>query len=113
MNVICQLPGDRQSSHVLRGEVEIAFTVRFRGTERSDAILGAIHYGYVWDWSTGRVKDNSFDSLSKLGLWFAKTPAEAQNGAVLDGVSLNTIIDSIPQEDSGGHEPQCVEDTYI
>ena len=47
------------------------------------------------------------------GLWFAKTPAEAQNGAVLDGVSLNTIIDPIPQEDSGGHEPECVEGTYI
>jgi hypothetical protein len=46
-------------------------------------------------------------------LWFAKTPAEAQNGAVLDGVSLNTIIDPIPQEDSGGHEPECVEGIYI
>ncbi len=46
-----------------------------------------------------------------MALWFAKTPAEAQNGAVLDGVSLNTIIDPIPQEDSGGHEPECVEGT--
>jgi hypothetical protein len=48
-----------------------------------------------------------------LWVWFAKTPAEAQNGAVLDGVSLNTIIDSIQQEDFGEDEPECVEDTYI
>jgi hypothetical protein len=43
-------------------------SVRFRGTEHSDAILGTIRYGHVWDWSTGRVQDNAFDSLSKLGL---------------------------------------------
>jgi len=53
----------------LRGEVEMSFTVRFRGTENRDAILGTIRYGHVWDWSTGRVKDSAFDSLSKLGLF--------------------------------------------
>jgi len=52
----------------LRGEVEIPFTVRFRGTENRHAILGTIRYAHVWDWSTGRVKDNAFDSLSKLRL---------------------------------------------
>ena len=36
-----------------------------------------------------------------------------QDAAVLGRVVLNTIIDSIPQEDSGGHELECVEDTYI
>jgi hypothetical protein len=53
----------------LRGEVEMAFTVGFRGTEHPDAILGTVRYGHVWDWSTGRVEDNAFDSLSKLGLF--------------------------------------------
>jgi hypothetical protein len=53
----------------LRREVEMSFTVRFPGTEHRDAILGTIRYGHVWDWSTGRVKDNAFDSLSKLGLF--------------------------------------------
>lgn len=53
----------------LRGEVEMPFTVRFRGTEHRDAILGTIRYGHVWDWSTGGVKDNAFDSLSELGLF--------------------------------------------
>jgi len=45
------------------------FAVRLRGTEHRDAILGAIRYCHVRDWSTGRVKDNAFDSLSKLGLF--------------------------------------------
>ena len=53
----------------LRGEVEIPFTVRFRGTENRHAILGTIRYAHVWDWGTGRVKDNAFDSLSKLRLF--------------------------------------------
>jgi hypothetical protein len=53
----------------LRGEVEMAFAVRFRGTKHRDAILGTVRYGHVWDWSTGRVEDNAFDSLSKLGLF--------------------------------------------
>lgn len=52
----------------LRGEVEMSFTVRFGTTEYHDAILGAVRYGHVWDWSTGRVKDNAFDPLGKLGL---------------------------------------------
>jgi hypothetical protein len=51
----------------LRGEVEMPFTVRFRDTEHRDAILGTIRYGRVWDWNTGWVKDNAFDSLSKWG----------------------------------------------
>jgi hypothetical protein len=41
------------------------------------------------------------------GLWFAKTPAEAQNGAVLDGVSLKSIIDSIPQKTLEGTNPSA------
>jgi hypothetical protein len=53
----------------LRGEVEMPFTVRFRGAEHLDAIPGTVRYGHVWDWSTGRVKDNAFNSLSKLGLF--------------------------------------------
>ena len=53
----------------LRGEVEMPFAVRFRGTEDRYAILGTIRYGRVWDWGTGQVKDNSFDSLCKLGLF--------------------------------------------
>jgi hypothetical protein len=53
----------------LRGEVEMSFTVRFRSTKHRDTILGTIRYGHVWDWSTGRVKNNAFDSLSKLGLF--------------------------------------------
>jgi hypothetical protein len=53
----------------LRGKVEMPVTVRFRGAEHLDTILGTIRYGLVWDWSTGRVKDNAFDSLSKLGLF--------------------------------------------
>jgi len=53
----------------LRGELEMPFTVRFHGAEHCDAILGTIRNGYVWDWSTGRVKDSAFDSLSKLGLF--------------------------------------------
>jgi len=40
-------------------------------------------------------------------LWFAKTSAEAQNGAVLGGVGLNTIIDSMQQEDSTEGGPAC------
>jgi hypothetical protein len=52
----------------LRGEVEMAFAVRFRGTEHCDAILSTVRYGHVCDWSTGRVQDNAFHSLSKLGL---------------------------------------------
>ena len=63
--------------------------------------------------SDERSVGNADEIRAHLTLWFAKTPAEAQNGAVLDGVSLNTIIDPIPQEDSGGHEPECVEGTYI
>jgi hypothetical protein len=47
----------------------MAFTVRFRGAEHRDAILCAIRYSHVWDWTTGRVKDNAFDFLSKLGLF--------------------------------------------
>jgi hypothetical protein len=58
-------------------------------------------------------RDNTATSTATAILSFAKTPAEAQNGAVLDGISLNTMIDSIPQEDSGEHERECVEDTYI
>jgi hypothetical protein len=44
-------------------------TVGLRGTENRHAILGTIRYAHVWDWSTGRVKDNAFDSLSKLRLF--------------------------------------------
>ena len=65
---------------------------------------------------SSRISANAGITGTELRLavvWFAKTPAEAQNGAVLDGVSLNTIIDPIPQEDTGGHEPECVEGTYI
>jgi len=47
----------------------MAFTIRFRGTEHRDAILSSVRYVHVWDWSTGRVKDNAFDALSKLGLF--------------------------------------------
>jgi hypothetical protein len=47
----------------------MAFTVCFCGTENRDAILGAVCYGHVWDWSTGRIENNAFHSLSKLGLF--------------------------------------------
>jgi len=57
-----------ESLPALRGEVEIPFTVSFRGTENRHAILGTIRYAHVWDWSTGLVKDSAFDSLSKLRL---------------------------------------------
>lgn len=53
----------------LQGEVEMSFTVCFRGTKHRDAILGTVRYGHVWNWGTGRVEDNTFDSLSKLGLF--------------------------------------------
>jgi hypothetical protein len=53
----------------LRGEVEMPVAVRLRGTEHRDAILGTIRDCRVWDWSAGRVEDNAFDSLSKLGLF--------------------------------------------
>jgi len=46
-------------------------------------------------------------------LWFAKTSAEAQNGAVLGRVSLNTIIDSIQQEDTGAGEPAFAWSAHI
>jgi hypothetical protein len=52
-----------------RGEVEVPFTVRFRGAENRHAIFGTIRYAHVWDWSTGWVKDKAFDSLSKLRLF--------------------------------------------
>jgi hypothetical protein len=52
-----------------RGEVKISSTVRSRGTENRHAILGAIRYAHVWDWSAGRVKDDAFESLSKLRLF--------------------------------------------
>jgi hypothetical protein len=53
----------------LRGEMEMPFIIRLRGAEYRDAILGTIRYGHVWDWSTRRVNDNAFKSLSKLGLF--------------------------------------------
>ena len=48
-------------------------------------------------------------------MWFAKTSAEAQNGAVLGGVGVNTIIGSIQQEDSteGGPAFACGAHVYI
>ena len=49
-----------------RGNVKISSTVRSRGTH---AILGPIRYVHVWDWSAGRVKDDAFESLSKLRLF--------------------------------------------
>jgi hypothetical protein len=49
----------------LRGEVEMPFTVRFRGTPHGRTI----RYGHAWDWSPGRVQDSAFDSLSKLRLF--------------------------------------------
>jgi hypothetical protein len=52
-----------------REEVKMPFTVRFRGTQHRDAILATIRYGHVWNWRPGRVKDNAFDSLSKLRLF--------------------------------------------
>lgn len=57
------------SLSAFRGEVEISFTVRFRGTENRHAILGTIRDAHVWDGSPGRVKDNAFESLSKLRLF--------------------------------------------
>src|SRR5258708_2072661 len=46
-------------------------------------------------------------------LWFAKTSAETQAGAVLGGVGVNTIIGSIQQEDSGVGEPACAWSAHI
>jgi len=54
---------------VLRGEAEMALAVRFRGTEHSVAILGTVRHNHFLNWVAIRVKDNSFDSLSKLGLF--------------------------------------------
>jgi hypothetical protein len=47
----------------------MAFRIRFRGTEHVNAVLSTIGYGHVWNWSTVRVKNSAFDSLSKLGLF--------------------------------------------
>jgi hypothetical protein len=51
-----------------RGEMEMAFTIRRRGTQHGFAIVGSVRYGHVWDWVPGRIKDNALDSLCKLGL---------------------------------------------
>jgi hypothetical protein len=45
------------------------FTVGVRGTQHRSAILGTIRDGHVWDWGPRRVEHNTFDSLSKLGLF--------------------------------------------
>jgi len=50
-------------------EVETPVDVRFSGAKHGGAILGPICYGHVWDWSSGRVKDNTFEFLSGLGLF--------------------------------------------
>jgi hypothetical protein len=47
----------------------MSVTVRFRGAQYRAAILGTIRYSHVWDWTSGRVKDNTFDSLGKLGFF--------------------------------------------
>jgi hypothetical protein len=46
-------------------------------------------------------------------LWFVKASAETQDGAVLGGVSLNSIIASIEQEDPGGHQPKFAGSAHI
>jgi len=38
---------------------------------------------------------------------------QARNGAAFGGVSVNTMIDSIQQEDSGGGEPECAWNAYM
>jgi hypothetical protein len=57
--------------------------------------------------------ENDGFSSDYASVWFAKTSAETKDGAVLGRAVLNRIIASIMLEDCGGHEPECVEDTYI
>ena len=45
------------------------FAVRLGGTEHSGAILGTIRYGHVWNGSFVWAKDDTLDTLSKLGLF--------------------------------------------
>ncbi len=53
----------------LRGKVKVPFAVRLGRTEHSDAILGTICHGHVWNRSIVWVKDDTLDALGKLGLF--------------------------------------------
>lgn len=57
------------SFSMLSREVEVSFTVGFCGPEHLDAILGTIRYNHVFDGSPIEVKNNTFDSLRRLGLF--------------------------------------------